>query len=38
MVVGGRIVVGDGMLVTADLDLITAAARIEAARLWTRLS
>jgi hypothetical protein len=35
VVVGGRIVVDDGILVTADMDDITTTARIEAARLWT---
>ena len=38
VVVGGRQVVNDGVLVTADMDIITDAARIEADRLWTRLA
>ena len=36
VVVNGRQVVGDGMLVDRRPGLITAAARIEAARLWSR--
>jgi cytosine/adenosine deaminase-related metal-dependent hydrolase len=38
VVVGGRLVVKDGVLVTGDMDLIAAAAQREATRLWTRLA
>jgi len=38
VVVGGRLVVNDGVLVTADMDSIAASARTQAARLWTRMA
>jgi cytosine/adenosine deaminase-related metal-dependent hydrolase len=38
VVVGGRLVVRDGELVTGDLETIAAAARAEAARLWSRMA
>jgi cytosine/adenosine deaminase-related metal-dependent hydrolase len=37
VVVAGRVVVRDGVLLTGDLAAITATARAEAGRLWTRL-
>lgn len=37
VIVGGRLVVEDGVLLTGDLDAITACAKSEAARLWSRL-
>lgn len=37
VVVGGRQVVEDGVLLTGDIDAIVAAAQHEATRLWTRL-
>ena len=36
--VGGRLVVEDGVLTTADRDAIAARARAEAARLWSRMA
>jgi hypothetical protein len=38
VVVGGRVVVENGTLATADTELITARARAEAARLWSRMA
>lgn len=38
VVVGGRQVVNDGVLVTGDFDFIAASAKTEATRLWTRLA
>jgi cytosine/adenosine deaminase-related metal-dependent hydrolase len=38
VVVGGRLVVNDGVLVNGDMESIVASARSEAARLWERLS
>ena len=38
VVVGGRLVVEDGVLTTGDMDAIAARARTEAARLWRRLA
>ncbi len=38
VLVGGRIVVRDGVLSTGDLDRIRAEARAEAVRLWSRMS
>ena len=38
VVVGGRVVVEDGVLKTGDMELIAASAQSEAARLWTRLA
>lgn len=37
VVVGGRLVVNDGVLVNGDIASIAASARSEAARLWARL-
>ncbi len=38
VVVGGRIVVDNGALVTGDFERITAEARAQAARLWERMA
>ena len=38
VVVGGRVVVENGVLATADFNSIAAEARAEAARLWTRMA
>jgi cytosine/adenosine deaminase-related metal-dependent hydrolase len=38
VVVGGRVVVENGALTTGDFDRITANARAEAARLWSRMA
>ncbi len=38
VVVGGRLAVEDGALASADMESIAAAARIQAARLWTRMA
>ena len=38
VVVGGRVVVRDGALLTGDFERITATARAEAARLWARMA
>ena len=38
VVVGGRLVVDDGVLTTADADAIAAEARAEATRLWGRMA
>jgi cytosine/adenosine deaminase-related metal-dependent hydrolase len=38
VVVGGRVVVADGVLATGDFDSITAGARKQAGRLWQRLA
>jgi cytosine/adenosine deaminase-related metal-dependent hydrolase len=38
VVVGGRVVVSDGILVTGDRDAIATVARGEAARLWARMA
>ena len=38
VVVGGRVVVENGVLATADFDAIAAEARAEAARLWARMA
>ena len=38
VVVGGRVVVENGVLATADLDSIAAEARAEAAGLWARMA
>jgi cytosine/adenosine deaminase-related metal-dependent hydrolase len=38
VVVGGRLVVKDGVLVTCDMDSILASTRTQAARLWERLA
>ena len=38
VVVGGRVVVENGALATADIESITARARAEAARLWSRMA
>ncbi len=38
VVVGGRVVVENGTLATADFETITARARAEAARLWSRMA
>jgi cytosine/adenosine deaminase-related metal-dependent hydrolase len=38
VLVAGRVVVEDGVLVTADFDRIRAEAREEAPRLWSRMS
>lgn len=38
VVVGGRVVVENGALATADFDAIVAEARVEAARLWSRMA
>ncbi len=38
VVVGGRVVVENGVLATADYDSITARARVEATRLWERMA
>jgi hypothetical protein len=37
-VVDGRQVVEDGALTSGDLDAIAAAARAQAARLWSRMA
>jgi hypothetical protein len=37
-VVGGRLVVRDGRLLTADVDGIRAEAAAEAPRLWARMA
>jgi len=37
-VVGGRVVVDNGALATADFGSITARARAEATRLWSRMA
>ena len=38
VVVGGRVVVDDGVLKTGDFERITAQSRAEAARLWARMA
>ena len=38
VVIGGRVVVRDGVLQTGDFERITADARQEAARLWARMA
>ncbi len=38
VVVGGRVVVRDGALLTGDFERITAEGRAEAARLWARMA
>ena len=38
VVVGGRVVVENGVLATGDFDEITAQARAEAKRLWRRMA
>jgi cytosine/adenosine deaminase-related metal-dependent hydrolase len=38
VVVGGRVVVKDGVLATADMDSIAATGRLESARLWNRMA
>jgi cytosine/adenosine deaminase-related metal-dependent hydrolase len=38
VVVGGRLVVKDGALVIGDMEAIAAAARAQAARLWSRMA
>jgi cytosine/adenosine deaminase-related metal-dependent hydrolase len=38
VVVGGRLVVSDGDLLTGDMDAIAACAQAEAARLWSRMA
>jgi cytosine/adenosine deaminase-related metal-dependent hydrolase len=38
VVVGGRVVVENGVLATADYESVTAQARAEATRLWSRMA
>ena len=38
VVVGGRVVVENGVLATADAEVITAEARAQATRLWARMA
>ena len=38
VVVGGRVVVRDGALLTGDFERITAEGRAEARRLWARMA
>jgi cytosine/adenosine deaminase-related metal-dependent hydrolase len=38
VVVGGRVVVEDGRLTTADYESIAAEARVQATRLWSRMA
>ena len=38
VVVGGRVVVENGVLATGDFERINAQARVEAARLWPRMA